>query len=190
MDKSMPKDDTSLTLFWSSILSFANNYQLIDTQRLASNYLLIYNSNSFAPLIKVVGQAELGILRFWPMTQIGLEMAQIGVPHWPYRHLPCVRVYASKGNACLERGDHAESAHLHCCHLHLAFSSVCECGEAPEHPPNLFHSPSLSLPLLYFLLTPETAMQLGQAASMGAGAAALQLPAAAKPCTRGTGAQA
>ena len=72
------------------------------------------------------------------MTQIGLEMAQIGVPHWPYRHPPGVRVYASKGDACLERGDHAESAHLHCCHLHLAFSSVCECGGAPERPPTSF----------------------------------------------------
>jgi hypothetical protein len=103
----MPKDDTSLTSFWSSILSFANLYQFVDTHRLASNYLLIYNSNDHATLIKVVGQAELGKLHFWPMTQIGLEMAQIGVPLWPHRRSPAVRQNASVG----ERVDsHAELA--------------------------------------------------------------------------------
>ena len=154
MAKSIPKDETSWTSFWSSILSFANLYQFIDTQWLASCYLIIYYSNGFAPLIKVVGQAELGKLCFWPMTQISLEMAQIGVPHWPYRHPPGVRVYASRGDACHGRGDHAQRPHLHCCHLHLAFSSVCECGGAPERPPTSFtrlsapSTPSTCSPLL------------------------------------------
>jgi len=52
VDKSVQKDDTSLNLFWSLILSFANRYQFIDTQGLASCYLLICYSNGFALLIK------------------------------------------------------------------------------------------------------------------------------------------
>jgi len=66
VDKSIPKDDTSLTSFWSSILGFANNYQFIDTQGLASCYLLICYSNGFALLIKVGEQAESSKLHFWP----------------------------------------------------------------------------------------------------------------------------
>jgi len=73
VDKSISKDDTSLTSFWSSILSFANHYQFVDTHRLASNYLLIYNSSGFVPLIKVVGLAELRKLCFWLNVQFGLE---------------------------------------------------------------------------------------------------------------------
>jgi len=49
MDKTIQKDGTSLTLFWPSILIFANRHQAVDTCGLASNYLVIYNSNDHDP---------------------------------------------------------------------------------------------------------------------------------------------
>jgi len=73
VDKSIPKDDTSLTLFWSSILSVANLHQYVDTSGLASCYLLICFSNDFALLIKVEEQVELGKLRVWPMSRFSPE---------------------------------------------------------------------------------------------------------------------
>ena len=85
MKKSIPKDDTSLTLFWSSISSFANHHQYVDTSGLTSYFLLICYSNGFVFLIKVGEQAELGKHHFWHMSKFGPDMAQIRVPLQPHR---------------------------------------------------------------------------------------------------------
>ena len=80
MDKSIPKDDTSLTSFWSSILGFTNHYQYVDTRDLVSNYLLICWSNGWALLIKVVQHDEISKLHFWPKVQFGPEVVRISIP--------------------------------------------------------------------------------------------------------------
>jgi len=49
----MQKVASSLTWFGPSILGFANHYQYVDTRDMASNYLLICNSNDHGTLIKV-----------------------------------------------------------------------------------------------------------------------------------------
>ena len=155
MDKSIPKDDTSLTSFWSSILSFANHYQLVDTHRLASNYLLIYNSNGFAPLIKVVGQAELGKLHFWPNVQFGLEKARNhlpkkarkrpNVPRRPLRCTPRARGNASTGDTCSGRVHHAQNTST------LLSASSTPQMWMPDRPLSP-HSPSLALVALACLV--------------------------------------
>ena len=59
-------------------------------------------------------------------------------------------------------------------------------GRGTRAPSDLFHSPSLPPPLLCFLFVLGRPCNLdSERSSMAAGAAALQLPAAAKPCTRG-----
>ena len=115
MDKSVQKDDTSLTLFWSSISSFANHYQFIDTQGLASCYLLICYSNGFALLIKVGEQADLSKFYFCPKVQFGTEKAQNRLRRRPLCCPPRGRKNASTDNTWPVRGNHAAGRPHHGC---------------------------------------------------------------------------